>query len=249
MAKNKSGIVHIFCAVWICCLLLSCNEVITDAPDGKGNVIYIPAENEQLDSVITFTVTIHPAKHFWLKQTRDTVRSVVYYKRRIQSKKSFEELSTAVRKIYRSFIGVREKTGHNDGPEIEKILASVGLHGRFAYCSAGVHYSLDKGGVPNPITGYSPTAFNNKNPIYYKGKFIKDPHFSDVVVFYYISLHRIGHAAFYDGRLNNDGLYYTVEFNTSIAGEGTDREGGGIARKIRSWNMTHAASRWISEGN
>jgi hypothetical protein len=46
-----------------------------------------------------------------------------------------------------SFVGITERTGNNDGPEVEKILGYVGLPKGNPYCMATVVYSYHLGAL------------------------------------------------------------------------------------------------------
>lgn len=161
--------------------------------------------------------------------------------------KSYEQLCAQVQKIYTSQIGVYEKTGKNDGVQIKKYLASVGLPEGYAYCAAGVHWSLMMGGVPNKINAAAASTFDKNKLVWYKGKSYKTPHSADVVAFWIPSLNGIHHCGFYD-KDHGNGMYESVEFNTSVGGGGlVQREGGGVGRKVRSKNGTYAIMRHIKE--
>jgi len=145
-----------------------------------------------------------------------------------------------LQEIYNSQVGVREKTGKNDGPEVEMYLKSVGLGKGYAWCAAFVHWSLDSAGYNNPITAWSPTAHNKNNIIYFQGAQRKKPIPGDVFTLYYPKLKRIGHTGFYDKTINSS-IYESVEGNTN--GEGS-REGDGVYRKKRSFKATYSITRW-----
>lgn len=51
----------------------------------------------------------------------------------------------------KSQIGVREATGHNDGPIVEKYLASVGLGKGYSWCEAFCYYCVGQFYKPNPM--------------------------------------------------------------------------------------------------
>lgn len=142
--------------------------------------------------------------------------------------------------VYLSQLGVREATGKNDGPEVEKYLRSVGLGKGNAWCSAFVHWCMKEAGLPNKINAWSPTAHNPKNIIYMAGKLREEPKAGDVGTLYYSKLKRIGHAYFYHERLNST-VYKSVEGNTNEAGS---REGDGVYMKYRSFNATYSITRW-----
>ncbi len=52
--------------------------------------------------------------------------------------------------IAEKFIGVKEATGHNDGPEVEMFLHSVGRHKGDSWCAAFVSYCLTAAQIKEP---------------------------------------------------------------------------------------------------
>lgn len=148
--------------------------------------------------------------------------------------------SPSIQQVYTSQLGVRELTGKNDGPQVEAYLKTVGLQKGNPWCAAFVRWSQIKAGVLSTITGWSPTSFNKNNPVWFKGKFYKQPEPGDVFSLYFPRLKRIAHTGFFDKPINSH-LYATVEGNTNEAGS---REGDGVYRKYRSYRATYAISRW-----
>jgi len=146
----------------------------------------------------------------------------------------------ALEQIYLSQVGVREKTGNNDGPEVEAYLKTVKLGKGNAWCAAFVRWCLLQAGIKNSITGWSPTAVNSKNIVYRDRKYNREPRAGDVVTFYYPHLNRIGHTGFYHKKISG-AVYQSVEGNTNGAGS---REGDGVYLKNRPINTTYIISRW-----
>jgi hypothetical protein len=146
-------------------------------------------------------------------------------------------------KVYNSYVGVREKTGKNDGKEVEEFLRSVNLGPGYAWCAAYVHFCLDKAGVENNITAWSPTAENKKNFKYRNGKIIKQPERADVFTLYYPRLKRIGHTGFFDGFLN-ESMIITNEGNTNMKGS---NEGDGVYKMFRPLSTIHSITDHINE--
>lgn len=76
---------------------------------------------------------------------------------------SVQELSLLYAKLQ---VGVREKTGRNDGKEVEAYLASVGLKKGNPYCQAGQYWCFERAskcfGDKNPLpkTGATSVAWN-----------------------------------------------------------------------------------------
>ena len=73
-------------------------------------------------------------------------------------------ISTAESQLY-----VREKTGNNDGKEVERYLRNVGLGKGYAWCAAFVAWCHDQNGIPNAQSAYSPDWFKS-NVVYERMK-------------------------------------------------------------------------------
>jgi hypothetical protein len=143
--------------------------------------------------------------------------------------------------VYTSQIGVREQPkGSNWGPEVGRYLKSVNLNVPAPWCAAFVHWCLDKAGIPNSVTAWSPTAHNKNNIVYYQGKFKKEPAPGDVFTLWFPKLKRIAHTGFVDKKINST-IYLSVEGNTNEAGS---REGDGVMRRYRSFRATWSITRY-----
>ena len=142
--------------------------------------------------------------------------------------------------VYLSQLGVREKTGKNDGPEVEMYLKATGLGKGNPWCAAFVRWCFDESGTKTTITAWSPTAENKKNLVFKNRDFYKEPQSGDVFTLYYNSLKRVGHTGFFHRKVNSS-IYESVEGNTNAEGS---REGDGVYMKKRSYNATHSISRW-----
>ena len=68
-----------------------------------------------------------------------------------------------------SQVGVREKTGKNDGPEIRKYLLEVDLSEGYAYCAAGLTWCHNQLKIRNPQSAWSPDWFK-ANVVYRRNK-------------------------------------------------------------------------------
>jgi hypothetical protein len=143
--------------------------------------------------------------------------------------------------IYKSQLGVREKTGRNDGKDVEKYLKSVGLGKGFAWCAAFVHWCLNQAGVKNSITAWAPTAHNKKNIVYFKGKFKKEPQQADVITLYYANKGRIGHTGFFD-HMQSENMTANYEGNTN---RGNSNEGDGVYLTFRPVKTLYSITSWI----
>jgi hypothetical protein len=125
---------------------------------------------------------------------------------------------------------VREKTGKNDGVEVEKYLKSVNLKKGDAWCAAFLSWMHLELNIPNPESGYSPNWFR-ANVVYRRGEKRMTPFISrpgQVIGLYIESKGRIGHVGMIESE--NRLHYNTIEGNTN--GAGSD-EGDGVYRKIR----------------
>lgn len=142
---------------------------------------------------------------------------------------------------YTKYIGVREKTGNNDGTEVEHFLKMVGLAKGNPWCAAYVYTCFAEAGIKNvPKSGYSPTWFPNNKVIFANNKG-QPPNSGDVFGLWFSSKGRIAHVGFIDEW--GEGSYVTtVEGNTNEAGS---REGDGVYRKRRLKKQIYKVSRWI----
>lgn len=152
------------------------------------------------------------------------------------------DLRSELREVYTNEIGVRELTGRNDGPDVEKYLRAVGLGKGYAWCAAFVRWCLDEAGVSSTITAWSPTAHNRNAVIYAKGAWKGSPQAGDVFTIYYAKLNRIGHTGFVNAVYNNRSMLETVEGNTSAEGS---REGDGVYLKFRPIKTINSISSWL----
>jgi len=154
---------------------------------------------------------------------------------------SLVDTRAEVAAIYKSQLGVRERTGNNDGKDVEKYLKSVGLGKGFAWCAAFVHWCLAEAGVKNSITAWSPTAHNKKNIVYFNNKFKKDPQQADVITLYYSSKGRIGHTGFFD-HMQSENMTANYEGNTN---RGNSNEGDGVYLTFRPLKTLYSITSWI----
>jgi hypothetical protein len=143
--------------------------------------------------------------------------------------------------IYKSQLGVKEKTGNNDGKDVEKYLKSVGLGKGYAWCAAFVHWCLIQCNIPNTITAWSPTAHNKKNIVYFNGKFKKPAQQADVITIYYPSKGRIGHTGFFD-HMQSENMTVNYEGNTN---RGNSNEGDGVYLTFRPLKTLYSITSWI----
>lgn len=135
--------------------------------------------------------------------------------------------------IARGELGIREKTGHNDGEAVERYLASVGLKKGDPWCAAFISWIFKKAGYPQPRTGWSPSLFNGKVNT-------RSPAPGFVFGIWFPELKRIAHVGLVE-KLEGDWLI-SIEGNTNIAGS---REGDGVYRKRRHRKSIHSFANWL----
>lgn len=156
---------------------------------------------------------------------------------------------TCVEARYLNEVGVKEATGKNDGKRVEMYLKSVKLPKGNPWCAAFVHWVLEQCGVVTTITGWSPTAHNGNNLVYFRHKFQKTPKAGDVFTLYSVKQRRIFHTGFFHQKISNT-VYETVEGNTSgqgvVQGSILDVNGDGVYKKKRSFNATYGITRWTN---
>ena len=171
-----------------------------------------------------------------------------------------------IQRIYTAELGVKEKTGKNDGPRVEQYLRQVGLKRGDPWCAAFVCWVFDQAGVANPRTGWSPGLFPKGKLIWERKevvggrvagekvagavagekvavgrKAVKSlPQRGDVFGIWFPEKNRIAHAGFVD-RWDKSWLI-TVEGNTNEAGS---REGDGVLRKRRLVRSVYQVVKWV----
>ncbi|MGV8136503.1 MAG: CHAP domain-containing protein [Mangrovibacterium sp.] len=142
-------------------------------------------------------------------------------------------------RVAESQVGVLEKTGKNDGAQVEKYLKSVGLGKGYAWCAAFVTWCHDSAGIDNPSSAWSPDWFRS-NVVYQSQKKTVVPFTSQpgqVFGLYFETKRRVAHVGMITGE---DRLHYTtIEGNTD--GSGT-REGDGVYRRIRTKKSIYVIS-------
>ncbi|SEL99132.1 hypothetical protein SAMN05216436_10188 [bacterium A37T11] len=173
-----------------------------------------------------------------------------------------------LRQIYTTQIGVREKTGKNDGPEVEKYLRYIGLPKGYSYCAAYVCWCLNEAGIDNPKNGWAPALFPSSRVIWERGKYpVKtmgrdarscvstEPRIGDVFGIYLSELKRIAHCGFVDSW---DGTWMvSVEANTNDVGSVISANdpshpiragpGEGVYRKKRLVKTIYKVADWVSQ--
>lgn len=157
-----------------------------------------------------------------------------------------------VQRIYTTELGVKEKTGRNDGRRVEEYLRQVGLKRGDPWCAAFICWVFDQAGVKNPHTGWSPGLFPKEKVIWQRKigfqlseKLLKDSHVplpqrGDVFGIWFPEKQRIAHAGFVDQWSGT--WLITVEGNSNEAGS---REGDGVYRKRRLVKSVSQVSNFI----
>lgn len=132
-------------------------------------------------------------------------------------------------------LGVREKTGNNDGPRVEAYLKSVGLHAGDPYCAAFISYLFLMEGYKAPKSGWCPDLFPTS-------RLARSTLKGNVIGIYFIDKKRIAHVGLIEKV--DDQWCISIEANTNIAG---GREGDGVYRKRRHFRTIYQMADWLSE--
>ncbi|WP_442591915.1 CHAP domain-containing protein [Pedobacter sp. AW31-3R] len=138
-------------------------------------------------------------------------------------------------KIASDELGVKEKTGHNDGERVEAYLKCVNLKRGQPWCAAYVSWIFAKAGFSKPRSGWSPDLFPSS-------RLARSALPGNVLGIYFASYQRIAHV----GLITNvDGEWITsVEGNTNVNGS---REGDGVYKKLRHLKTIYRMADWIGE--
>jgi len=143
------------------------------------------------------------------------------------------DLRKALLKRAAAEIGVREKTGKNDGERVEEYLAVAGLEKGAPYCSAFISWLFKKEGFSQPRTGWSPALF----PV---SRLARSALPGNIFGVYFPELKRIAHVGIIE-RIAGDWCI-TIEANTGLFG---GREGEGVFRKRRHRRMIYRVADWV----
>ncbi|MGY3055230.1 hypothetical protein ACVWYG_003445 [Pedobacter sp. UYEF25] len=135
--------------------------------------------------------------------------------------------------IARKEIGVREKSGRNDGEHVERYLAATGLKKGQPWCAAFISWVFKEGGYAAPRTAWSPALFNLKVNT-------KELAPGNVFGIWFPNLKRIAHVGLAEKR-EGDWLI-SIEGNTNVVGS---REGDGVYRKRRPVRNIYLLADWI----
>ncbi|WP_316819813.1 peptidoglycan-binding protein [Pedobacter gandavensis] len=139
-------------------------------------------------------------------------------------------------KIAQGELGLREKTGRNDGERIAEFLAKVGLKKPEPWCAAFISWTFFKAGFERPRSGWSPDLFPD-------ARLVKSALPGNVIGIYFPEKKRIAHVGLIE---KGDGDWLvSLEGNTNLSGS---REGDGVYRKRRHRKSVYKIADWLSNG-
>jgi hypothetical protein len=142
---------------------------------------------------------------------------------------------TTLVKLAENEIGVRERTGRNDGPRVEEYLRCVGLKKGQPWCAAFVSFLYAKSGFAKPRSGWSPDLFPS-------ARLARSALPGNVLGIYFTAYGRIAHVGLIS---KQDGDWVTsIEGNTNITGS---REGDGVYLKKRHIKTIYRIADWTSQ--
>lgn len=155
-------------------------------------------------------------------------------------------LRTRAMEVAKTQLFVREKTGHNDGKEVEEYLKNVGLPAGYPWCAAFVYWCFEKASValvvPNPVTRTGGVLDHWAKT---KGKKLHglDCNAGDIFIMDFGS--GKGHTGIVTAVRGTKVL--TIEGNTSAdpSYAELDREGNGVFERIRSISSIKGFIRYI----
>lgn len=157
------------------------------------------------------------------------------------SAQSSISLRDGVKKTYTAAIGVRERTGRNDGADVEKYLAYVWLKPGNPWCAAFVSWTLGQNGIKKARSGGCVQLMEQGTTIVKSHKITRTPNPGDVFFIYYPAKKRVAHTGFIDQWKST--YLITVEGNTNEVGS---REGDGVYRKRRLKSQIYAVNTYIN---
>lgn len=163
------------------------------------------------------------------------------------------ENSAKVLGVASSYLHVREKTGHNDAPEITAFLKYAGLPPQLAYCLAFDVYCWGQVQKPNPFPRLGGTIrfweYINDHPLRYRIYRADDllngrgrEMTGGIGIYFHTT--RTGHAFLFDHQINRK-AFATIEGNTvgtdstnaaEQRGEGSAKKQG-VFRRVRSTDV------------
>jgi hypothetical protein len=133
-------------------------------------------------------------------------------------------------------IGIREKSGRNDGPAVRGYLAYVGLSEGNAWCAAFVSWVFGTSGYASPRTAWSPDLF----PVKRRSASLRPGY---VYGLYSAEKKRIVHCGI---TKHTDGDWVLgIEGNTNVHGSA---EGDGVYLKRRHKRTIRLVADWMKGG-
>ena len=158
-----------------------------------------------------------------------------------------------VRVTAASYVGIKEKGGNNQGFtkwSFRQLMVQNGWKPGQAWCAYFVKSVLNECGIPNTITGWSPSAYNKNDVVFTDGKFYKSFRDGDVLVMtlsytdrYSTSRYKsIGHTGIVDKVAQYS--IRTIEGNTNEQGMRDSRTTDGVYYKIRPLTKKIHITRW-----
>lgn len=130
-------------------------------------------------------------------------------------------------------VGVRERTGQNDGLKVEDYLASADLKKGQPWCAAFVSWVYKQAGYTKPRTGWSPALFPSS-------RLVRSALPGNLLAVYFPKLKRIGHVGII---VKMDGEWCSsIEGNTNSEGSS---EGDGVYIKRRHVKTIYRIADWI----
>ena len=149
--------------------------------------------------------------------------------------------------VAKSLIGTQEKTGHNDGKAIDRILASVGLEGTGApYCAAFNRFVYDESNLRKAGPRSALASAWVQAPTWTTKDGGRTPLSGDAWGIYFPSKGRVAHTGLV--WVWGNSTVKTIEANTSpeaTAGSAADRNGDGIWSKVRLKRQIFSARNWL----
>lgn len=140
-------------------------------------------------------------------------------------------------------MGVKERTGNNDGERVERYLRAVGLTKGNPWCAASMAFVYNSCRIPNPMSGYCPDWFRAPYLVYQRNLHGLDDFNTakpgDVFGIWFNSKNRIAHMGMIEEV--NGGYVTTLEGNTNEAGS---RDGDGFMRKYRLVDQVYAVANY-----
>lgn len=133
-------------------------------------------------------------------------------------------------------LGVRERSGKNDGKRVETYLAVVGLHRGDPYCAAFVSFVYAKEGLAQPRSGWCPNLFPSS-------RITRETLPGNLIGIYFPDLGRIAHVGIIE-QVHHDWCQ-SIEGNTNVSGS---REGQGVYRRLRHIKTIYRIADWVSPG-